>query len=109
MRRIRFVGLRFIAFGAAWLAVMGLLTFELWNNLIPVIFGLSALTYWQALGLFLLCRILFGGVGGWGRRMRHARFARGWKSLTPEERERFREAMGKHCPARFQEASEPRA
>ncbi|MBK9636122.1 MAG: hypothetical protein IPO64_17030 [Bacteroidetes bacterium] len=34
-----------------------------WNWLIPVIFGLKAITYFQALGLFLLSRILLGSFG----------------------------------------------
>jgi hypothetical protein len=66
----------------------------LWNALMPHLFQLPEITFWQALGLFVLSRVLFGGAGGWGRRMRHARFARGWKGLTPEERQRFRDAMG---------------
>lgn len=64
----------------------------------PVIFGLPPITFWQALGLFLLSRALFGSFGGWGSRMRKARFVRGWKGLTPEERQRFRRAMDPHRP-----------
>jgi hypothetical protein len=72
---------------------MGLVTVGLWNALLPSIFGLPAITFWQALGLLLLSRLLFGRLGGWGNRMHKARFARGWDSLTPEERERFQAAM----------------
>ncbi|MCD8165321.1 MAG: hypothetical protein LUE93_03860 [Bacteroides sp.] len=35
----------------------------LWNALMPAIFGLSTICYWQAAGLILLFRILFGGLG----------------------------------------------
>jgi hypothetical protein len=31
----------------------------LWNWLIPLLFGLPAITFWQAMGLTALCRILF--------------------------------------------------
>lgn len=31
----------------------------LWNILMPEIFGLTTITFWQALGLSLLCNILF--------------------------------------------------
>ena len=58
----------------------------LWNWLVPSLFGLSALTFWQALGLLALCRILFGGSGVMGGRS-HRR--------SPEERERFRAAFRK--------------
>jgi hypothetical protein len=37
----------------------GLIVMFLWNALIPVIFGLIALSYWQALGLFILAVVLF--------------------------------------------------
>ncbi len=32
----------------------------LWNGLMPAIFHLGEITYWQALGLALLARLLFG-------------------------------------------------
>ena len=35
----------------------------LWNWLMPVIFKLPEINFWQALGLFLLSKILFSGVG----------------------------------------------
>ena len=34
----------------------------LWNALIPVIFGLTKITFWQALGLEILCGLLFRRV-----------------------------------------------
>lgn len=39
----------------------------LWNWLMPSIFGLKAITYWQAVGLMGLSWILFGGLRGFGR------------------------------------------
>jgi hypothetical protein len=70
----------------------------------PAIFGLPAIGFLQALGLLLLSRILFGRLGGgWGHRMRNARWVRGWKDLTPEQRERFRGAMGSRCRQAFDE------
>ena len=94
-RRPKFVGGAVVLFGIVFIGVGGLLITVLWNVLMPQIFGLPAIGFWQALGLFLLSRILFGRFGPlhrWGG----PRFARGWKNLTPEERERFREAMGRH-------------
>ena len=67
----------------------------LWNWLMPSLFGLSRLSFWQALGLLGLCRILFGGsgmMGGHGSRHRD-RLRWRWEMMTPEERERFRSAM----------------
>jgi hypothetical protein len=97
MRKIRFVGLRYIAFGIAAAAVMGMVTTGLWNALLPAIFGLPAIGFWQAVGLLLLGRLLFGGFRGCGRGMRRGKFVRGMQDLSPEERERFRRAMGRGC------------
>jgi hypothetical protein len=72
----------------------------LWNWLLPSLFGFREITFWQALGLLALCRILFGGLGVHGSR-RHARrrieervderMWERWERMTPEERERFRQ------------------
>lgn len=60
----------------------------LWNWLLPPLFGWKELTFWQALAMLVLCRILFGGFGrgGGGRRWKH-------DNMSPEERERFRARM----------------
>jgi hypothetical protein len=86
------------------LAILGMLLFiviggeivlQLWNWLLPPLFGWRQITFWQALGILLLCRILFGRIGGRGfsrygfRRRMEERCA----NMTPEERERFRQRM----------------
>ena len=51
----------------AFLIVFALLVWAvsaLWNGLMPAIFGLPTITYWQALGLMALSWILFGGLRG---------------------------------------------
>ena len=93
-------GLRFAAFGVLGVTVAGAVTMGLWNALMPAIFSLPAVSFWQALGLLLLSRLFFGHFGGRGRR---GRFVRGWKYLTPEERERFRDAMTPEQRERFSE------
>ena len=70
----------------------------LWNWLLPPLFGWHAITFWQALALLVLCRILFGGLGlhgGPGSRIRR-RMAERWEAMTPEERERLRHGMREH-------------
>ena len=48
--------------GAAVLAIIfGLVIQWLWNQLMPDIFGLPQVSYWQAVGLVILGHILFGG------------------------------------------------
>lgn len=55
----------------------------LWNWLLPSLFGWHEVTFWQALGILALCRILFGGFG------RHGGY-RGHSRMSSEERDRFR-------------------
>ena len=83
------------ATGVTWIAM------SLWNALMPEIFGLRTITFWQALGLLLLSRLFLGGFRHPRGRWRRPRFVRGWQSLTPEERERFREAMTPEQRERF--------
>ena len=73
----------------------GELVRQLWNWLLPSLFGWSQITFWQALGLLLLCRILFGGFGrhGSGRSNFRRRMQERCANMTPEEREKFRQAM----------------
>jgi hypothetical protein len=67
----------------------------LWNWLLPPLFGWRPVTFWQALGLLALCRILFGGLGlhGSTRSNVRRRMAERYESMTPEERERFRQGI----------------
>jgi uncharacterized membrane protein len=86
--------------GPAAIAGVALFTFIggevvklLWNWLLPPLFGFSVVTFWQALGLLVLCRILFGGFG------RHHR--RGWRMKDEERdmiRRRVRERWGMQRP-----------
>ena len=78
------------------LAVAGLsyVVMALWNHLMPVVFGLHTISFWQALGLLALCRILFGGFGAHGVRSNaRGRMADRCGQMTPEERERFRKGF----------------
>jgi hypothetical protein len=102
------------------LAILGIVIFTaiggevvmlLWNWLAPTVFGLRLITFWQAIGLLALCRILFGGFGFGGgghrnsrRRMEgrirervRERMDERWEQMTPEERERFRQGMRGRC------------
>ncbi len=51
---------------AVFIAIGGGLVMHLWNWLLPMLFGWRQITFWQAVGLLALCRILFGGFGGRG-------------------------------------------
>jgi len=78
-----------------FIAVGGAIVQLLWNWLLPPIFGWRAITFWQAVGLLALCRILFGGLGRHGcyRSGMRRRFGERWERMTPDERERFRQGV----------------
>ncbi len=77
----------------------GEIVLHLWNWLLPPLFGWRELTFWQALGMLALCRILFGGFGlhGSGRSNSRRRMEERCKNMTPEERERFQQGMRARC------------
>ena len=91
--------------------VFSFLVMWLWNWLMPVLFGLHAISYWQALGLLVLSKILFGSFGGRNRFRRdwRARLIRRWEDMTPEEREKVRAEMRGRCgpPTSTAEAPKP--
>jgi hypothetical protein len=98
-----FAPLALIVFGLVCLVVM-----SLWNWLVPAVVGWKAITFWQAAGLLLLARILFGGRHGgarWSSHWRHRMMER-WERMTPEERERFRETMRARCGHAFDSPAE---
>ena len=94
--------------------VGGTVVMLLWNWLAPELFGLRLITFWQAIGLLALCRILFGGfgLGGGGHRNSRRRMEgriserirervdERWEEMTPEERQKFRHGMRSDCGGR---------
>jgi hypothetical protein len=84
---------------------------HLWNWLLPPLFGWKELTFWQAVGILALCRILFGGFGGrplWRSNFRQ-RMDQRWQHMTPEEREKFRQGMRARCGSFGSPATEDKA
>jgi hypothetical protein len=75
-----------------FIAIGGEVVRHLWNWLLPPLFGWREITFWQALGMLVLCRILFGGFGCHGPSRSNGR-----GRMTPEERERFRQRMRERC------------
>jgi hypothetical protein len=98
---------------AAVIAVVALLALAvmlLWNSLVPQLFRGPPLEYWQALGLLLLSRILFGGLrrrGGWHGHWRQRRWRERWESMTAEERAQLREHFQHRCGHRSAPPAEP--
>lgn len=85
----------FTIIGVAVLAAIGAVVMLLWNVLVPEIFGITAINFWQALGLLVLARIFFGGLHhnhsykGKDVKHSHNHLFEKWKNMTPEERKEF--------------------
>ena len=78
-----------------FIAVGGFVVRWLWNWLTPPLFGWHLITFWQAIALLALCRILFGGFGmrGGRRAYGHRRMRNRWREMSPEERQRVRDKI----------------
>jgi hypothetical protein len=106
--------LKILVFAPVGIAGLVLFTFivgeivrRLWNWLLPSLFGFPAITFWQAIGLLVLARILFGGFGRGGHRDGRIsarigdriadrvaeRVGERLEGLSPEERERFTQRL----------------
>ena len=81
----------------------------LWNGIMPEIFGLRTITYWQALGLIVLSWILFRGFRGPGMARGAWRYdmRRRWERMTPEQREVFVRGLNTRCGASPSSESNP--
>ena len=77
----------------------GEVVMHLWNWLLPALFGWRQITFWQAVGVLALSRILFGSHGFRGNHRSNfrGRMSERWEQMTPEERERFRQGMRSRC------------
>jgi Ca2+/H+ antiporter, TMEM165/GDT1 family len=85
---------------AAGIFVFGWVVMQLWNCILPAVIGVSTITFWQALGILILSKILFGGFkGGHG----HSKYHHGhdwhgkWMHLTPEEKEKMKSEWKDKC------------
>ena len=89
-------GLKFTFLFLLAVAGFGAITMLLWNALLPSIFGIASINFWQALGILALSRILFGGLsaGAIGHLHHHHHnpthpIHEKWTKMTPEERKQF--------------------
>ncbi len=89
----------FILIPMAIFFALGGIVMILWNLLIPVIFGLKTITYFHALGLFLLSRILLGSFGFGNKRppFANTKFREKMMNMTDEERQQFKEEWKNRC------------
>ncbi|MBN1615625.1 MAG: hypothetical protein JW950_14275 [Deltaproteobacteria bacterium] len=76
-----------VALAAFFALILGVFVMWLWNWLMPEIFGLKQISYWQAFGLLFLGRLLFGGFGHHQREHDSTKFRR-W--IERDRRDRWK-------------------
>jgi hypothetical protein len=102
--------LKFVLIAALAVTAFSWVLMWLWNWLMPGLFGLHSISFWQALGLLVLSKILFGGFrgrpgypGDWRMRLINR-----WERMNPEEQEKFRAGMRFACGHPAPTASTPK-
>ena len=93
-----------IIFVFAFIVGLSFAVMALWNNILVGVLHVSVISFWQALGIFALAKILFGGFPGgrgrWGGG-RWKQMGEGmkekWMNMTPEEREKFKQDWKSRC------------
>lgn len=105
-------GIKIVAGIAFFIVLFGFGTMYLWNWLVPALFKGPIIDFYQAIGLLILSKILFGGFHGrWGRRGHCGDKRQHWKQrmeeriakMTPEEKEKFKN----RCGGKFWTPTEP--
>lgn len=86
----------------------GFVVMMLWNYTMPAIFGLTTITFWQAISLTILAKILFGGFGGGkGYKQSHSRgdyWKQRWENMSEEERRQYKSRWQNWCDTRWGDA-----
>ena len=86
---------------AAGVFIFGSVVMYLWNAILPGVLGIGAITFWQAIGILVLSKILFGGFkGGHGHHKWHGHspdMREKWMHLSSEEREKMRAEWRGRC------------
>lgn len=84
-----------IPFGiAAILALVSYVVMLLWNNLLPDIIHVTTINFWQAMGIFVLSKILFGfGKGGGKPAWMEHKMRNRFEGMSPEDKEKLKERM----------------
>ncbi|MFZ5432185.1 MAG: hypothetical protein ACOZB3_00275 [Calditrichota bacterium] len=85
---------------AAFVLVFGLVVMWLWNAVMPQVFGVTTITYWQAVILLVLSKIFFHGWHSNHRERFHdctdlryrSSLAKWWTCLSDEEKARLRKS-----------------
>ncbi|MEO6284924.1 MAG: hypothetical protein ABIN80_15420 [Dyadobacter sp.] len=95
---------------------LGAIVRFLWNAILPALLNVNTISYWQAVGLLVLCRVLFGNFGGpkgggprrWGNWEKFKdpdsgeqsfgpQWRNKWREMSAEDRLKFRQEIRNRC------------
>ena len=88
----------FTILGIAGIALFGFIVMSLWNSVLVAVLHVATITYWQAMGILVLSKILFGGFSGghrtgrWKNEMKEK-----WQGMNEEEREKMKQEWRNRC------------
>lgn len=89
-----------IFIGGIFLFTWGLMA--LWNAILPAVLGVKAINFWQAMGIFVLSKILFGFNSGWGgKRSRWRERREKYNNMPPEEWEKIKNEWKSRCGGKW--------
>ncbi len=92
----------FFAFIPLIIFALAAIVMLLWNAILPDVMPVSKITYWQALGILVLSKILFGGFRMGSRfKNHHTQMQQNFKdkfmNMSDEERSSFRAQWKSRC------------
>lgn len=107
-------GLIYFGFAALFLFLLGSVIQFLWNGILAEATGVKTLSFWEALGLFVLARILFGGFRlgprpRYWRKQKRAEWREKWMNMNEEERLAFKQKWKERCGKRNSREQRPAA
>jgi Ca2+/H+ antiporter, TMEM165/GDT1 family len=109
MKKVFFVkrAIAILVFVFGFVVGLSFAVMAIWNNVLVGVLHVGVINFWQALGIFGLAKILFGGFPGGGRfggrgprRWREhmeGGMKEKWMNMSPEEREKFKQDWKSRC------------
>jgi Ca2+/H+ antiporter, TMEM165/GDT1 family len=92
-----------LVFCTAFVMLFSYIVMRLWNGILPDVLGVRMISFWQAMGILVLSKILFSGFGGFAHKKEQfknrfrQRMLNKWENMTPEEKEKFKNEWKNRC------------
>lgn len=87
----------------AFVMLFSFIVMNLWNGVLHEVVNVKTITFWQALGILVLSKILFSGFGGFHHKREHFRnrfrqkMMDKWEKMSPEEKQQFKDQLKNRC------------